>query len=85
METIDALKLLREETGCGWDEARACLSRAEGDLWLAQGFQKYQGLAVMIRKPGMTPETAYSAWVEANAHAFAERKEVETGTRPKVC
>ena len=76
------VKYLREIVGCGLLEAKKALTWAEGDPLLAEGYLKYQGLAVTIRREGMTDQEAYDWWVRKNAERY--RKDVIEGRLPPL-
>jgi len=73
---VDAnvVRLLREKTNCGMD-CRKALDKCDGDLLLAEGFLRFNGVAVNVRpKASETPVQAYDAWVMERARTFAEQE-----------
>ena len=72
--TASLIKELRERTGAGMMECKKAIELCAGDSLLAEGYLKYQGLAVCIRAPGKTDEEAYRDWVWANARRYAEER-----------
>lgn len=63
---------LRRRTGAGLMECQMAINKANGDMPLAEGYMKYSGLAVNIKKEGMTPAQAHEEWVWDRAKKYAK-------------
>ena len=80
--TAAMVKQLREASGCGIFEAKTALVKCDGDMDLAEGFLRYNGLAINVRpQPGQTRDEAYSAWVWARAVSYAEHLRAERAAK----
>lgn len=71
------IKNLRERTGAGLMECKAAIERAAAvkgydSLALAEGYLKFDGLAVSIPdRPGDNPGDGYRRWVDIAAKSWA--------------
>lgn len=76
--TAAMVKRLRDASGCGIFDAKNALVKCDGDVDLAEGFLRYNGLAINVRpQPGQTSAEAYEAWVWSRAVSYAEHLRAE--------
>lgn len=73
----ETVRDLRSRTGCGLMECQRALDKSEGDVLLAEGYLRYNGLAIHVKKEGMSPSEAYNEWVWDRAREWKESQQRE--------